>query len=48
LEKSCGKKAVAFTEKWTTSISSGTTLAPESDKRPAVSTIAQDFDVIES
>lgn len=36
LEKAIGKEAKSFTEEFTTNISSGVTLVPESDKRPEV------------
>lgn len=36
LEKAIGKEAKGFTEEFTTNISSGVTLVPESDKRPEV------------
>lgn len=44
LEKSVGKEAKAFTDKWTSSVSSGVTLVPESDKRPEVTDVTL-FDV---
>jgi hypothetical protein len=36
-----------FTKKMTTSVSSGVTLAPESDKRPEINPAAKDFDCLD-